>query len=309
MPRLVYVMGRGHSGSTVLDALLGNAGDATGIGELVSGMLRYDRPCSCGRTIQKCPFWRDVRRRVEAEDGIEWLEAARSIQSQAHLLRFPSTWFSSARHAATREIYAANQAVARAIADTAGVPVVVDSSKEFTRALFLAKHDPNARILHLIRSPHAVLGSLLHRIETDRGFPFLRRRYRSRTLEPLFMALAAVAWVVGNLLGELIAQIAPGRVRRVRYEDLCADTARILRTIGAFVDLDVDQVVAAVEGGERLPLGHKLAGNQMLREGSFLFEPERVAGRSLPWPYAVLTSVLTWPLLLGYGYTPTGRPW
>lgn len=72
-------------------------------------------------------------------------------------------------------------------------------------------------------------------------------------------------------------------------------------------ELDVDEVVAAVEGGERLPLGHKLAGNQMLRESTFVFEPERVAGRALPWPYALLTWVLTWPLLLRYGYAPTGR--
>lgn len=307
MSRLLYVMGRGHSGSTVLDALLGNAGDAAGIGELISGMLRYESSCSCGLTIEECPFWRDVRRRVKIESGIEWSEVAHCVQSQAHLLRFPASLLRSAQHMVTRETRAANQTIVGAIADVAEVTVVVDSSKEFTRALFLARHDRDARIVHLVRSPHAVLGSLLHRLETGRGFPFLRRRYRTRALEPLFMTMAATGWMVGNLLGELIARIAPGRVLRVRYEDLCASTARTLWAIGAFADLDMEQVVAAVEGGEQLPLGHKLAGNQMLRKGSFVFDPARVAGRSLPWPYGVLTSVLTWPLLLWYGYKPTLR--
>jgi hypothetical protein len=300
-------MGRGHSGSTVLDALLGNAEDTVGVGELVAGMLRYEEPCSCGRTIEECPFWGEVRQRIEGEGGLRWSEAARRIQAQAHLRRFPATLLGSAASTDVLESDAANQAVVEAISSVADVDVIVDSSKELTRALFLAKHDPEARIIHLVRSPHAVLASLAHRIETGRGFSFLRRRYRARALQPLFMAMAAMGWVIGNLLGELIARFAPGRVLRVRYEDLCEDTGETLRKIGEFAGLDLSRVVAAVGSGSRLALGHKLAGNQMLREGSFTFEPGRVAGRSLPRSYGVLASILTWPLLLKYGYTPSGR--
>lgn len=307
MARLVYVMGRGHSGSTVLDALLGNAGDAVGVGELVAGMLRYTELCSCGRSIEECAFWEEVRRRLESESGIPWSEAARRIQAQAHLRRFPATLTGSAESADVRELDAANRAIMVAISGVAGVDVIVDSSKELTRALFLAKHDPEARIVHLVRSPHAVLASLAHRIDTGRGFSFLRRRYRARALQPLFMTMAAAGWMIGNVLGELVARIAPGRVLRVRYEDLCEHTGETLRQIGEFADLDLSRVVTAVESGSRLALGHKLAGNQMLREGSFKFEPGRVAGRSLSRPYGILASIITWPLLLRYGYTATGR--
>ena len=53
---LVYVMSRGHSGSTILDSILRNRDNAFSMGEIVSGCLREDDICSCGHEIRGCPF-------------------------------------------------------------------------------------------------------------------------------------------------------------------------------------------------------------------------------------------------------------
>jgi len=305
--RLLYVMGRGHSGSTVLDALVGNAPRVVGVGELVAGMLRFSDVCSCGDTIEECEFWREVRRQFEVETDIPWSEAARLVKSQAHVSRFPGTLFAANDDGATARTCEANQAIVDAIAAVGDADVVVDSSKEFTRALLLARYAPAARILHLVRSPHQVLASLAHRMQTGQGFSFLRRRYRAPALTPLFMVMAASGWFVGNLLGELVRRAAPGRVLRVRFEDLCTDCEWTLDLVGAFADIDLYPVARAVARGEHLPLGHKLAGNQMRRDGTFVFEPARMESRDLSWPYVVVTSILTWPLLQAYGYSLSGR--
>ena len=64
----LYITGRGHSGSTILDILLGNSSQIESVGELLAGLSRADRePCSCGATMSDCGFWREVRSRVEAE--------------------------------------------------------------------------------------------------------------------------------------------------------------------------------------------------------------------------------------------------
>lgn len=303
--RLLYVMGRGHSGSTVLDALLGNAPGVAGVGELVSGMLRFEDVCSCGETIENCDFWRAVRRRFEHEIPGTWTEAARAVQSQAHLSRFPATLFDGQ---GGRAALTASAAITAAIGKTAGASVVVDSSKEFTRALLLARHDAQSRIIHLVRSPHQVLASLEYRIGMGRGFKFLRRRYGSRALTPLYMGMAAAGWLVGNLLGELVRRMAPSRILRVRYEDLCTDYRGTLDAIARFVEVDLQPVAEAVAAGRRLPLFHKLAGNQMRTEGTFVFDPSRRESRSLSACYAILASLITWPLLLAYGYGLDGRP-
>ena len=56
----LYIVGRPHSGSTILDILLGNGREVQGIGQLVSGMGKPDDLCACGCAIADCPFWRAV---------------------------------------------------------------------------------------------------------------------------------------------------------------------------------------------------------------------------------------------------------
>src|SRR5262245_54968891 len=75
----LYIMGRGRSGSTILDILLGNSSQIESVGELVFALSRADRDrCSCGLMLSHCFFWRQVRSRLEAE-GIAWDEACNML--------------------------------------------------------------------------------------------------------------------------------------------------------------------------------------------------------------------------------------
>src|SRR5689334_5532357 len=62
-PRLAYILGASHSGSTLLAMLLGAHPEACTVGQLGADTLddpvRYR--CSCGQPIRECGFWKDVR--------------------------------------------------------------------------------------------------------------------------------------------------------------------------------------------------------------------------------------------------------
>src|SRR5215218_1700745 len=137
----LYVMGRGHSGSTILDILLGGGAAVESVGELVSGLRRYDgkERCACGRPMRGCPFWAEVRRRFEAE-GHLWEDLVRESGA--------------------------------AISAAAGKPHVLDSNKETARGLFLLKYLPEARVVHLVRDPRGIAQSHRWRIREGRGFKF-----------------------------------------------------------------------------------------------------------------------------------------
>ena len=63
---VLYLMGMGRSGSTLLDILVGSHPDAVGTGELASlvgaGWSHAER-CACGLPASECPFWSVVRDR------------------------------------------------------------------------------------------------------------------------------------------------------------------------------------------------------------------------------------------------------
>ncbi|MCF8095788.1 MAG: hypothetical protein K9J79_10570 [Desulfobacteraceae bacterium] len=64
----LYIAGRGHSGSTMLDGMIGNADGVESVGELVSGMGRY-----------------------EEISGESWDNAVRASVRQAHIRNQPRT--------------------------------------------------------------------------------------------------------------------------------------------------------------------------------------------------------------------------
>lgn len=298
----IYIMGRGHSGSTVLDALLGNGTDVVGVGELAVAMDREDGTCGCGVSLEECPFWSSVRDAFENKTAVGWSRAARMTKRQAHVGRFLWTLRASADDSAVERLRRVTEGVADAIARVAGGTTIVDSTKEVTRALFLARFLPQARIIHLIRSPLSTLASHLQRIRSGAGFPFLRRRWRARWLEPFLMVLAAVNWVVGNALAGIVRRVAPSRVLRVRYEDLCERPDHELARIEDFAGRDLSPVRDAIRRDRTLPLGHKIAGNRMRKADEFRFQPDPGKGRRLPWHYDFLTRAIAWPMMLVHGY-------
>lgn len=73
-PKVIYVAGLSHSGTTLLDLACSSGGGALSLGELQNA-LRGDfeniatRTCSCGETTSDCAFWSPLL------DGLRYLDA------------------------------------------------------------------------------------------------------------------------------------------------------------------------------------------------------------------------------------------
>ena len=92
---VVYVMGVGRSGSTLLDIALGSHPRVESVGELknlVRGGWRENGYCACGSRVQECDFWARVdglwRRQVEGVD----LDAMAADMLDLLLLRKHRSW-------------------------------------------------------------------------------------------------------------------------------------------------------------------------------------------------------------------------
>lgn len=88
---LVIIASAGHSGSTLLDLLLGNHSQVSGVGEM-NRLTLYpgDRACACGRTIAECGYWNRVRETMGSAAGrggpVRWSEYHTDVPPQAPLL-------------------------------------------------------------------------------------------------------------------------------------------------------------------------------------------------------------------------------
>lgn len=245
-PQVIYIMGAGRSGSTVLGIALGNCEGVFYAGELDNWLVRAGMPQL--ETPERVRFWKEVRDALADPDGATALfgnEAQRAIERSPSLVGVHK-WLTRRRLSARYRTVAAD--LYKAITRVSGTERIVDTSHYPLRARELQRTGGiDLYILFLMRDPRSVVAS------------FGRRDVSQYTKSTLH---ANVYLWATHLLSLLVFLTHP-RERRlhVRYEDFIADPRAILRQI-----LDrVGAPTAELPDPAALAVGVPLQGNRVSR--------------------------------------------
>ncbi|PIB23016.1 sulfotransferase [Maribacter sp. 4G9] len=298
--KYIYITGRGRSGSTVIDAMLGNSKSIESVGELVSGMGRINAMCSCGKMMKDCNYWIEIRNDFESKFSKNWDEFSRDTVKSGHIKYFLSTLFSNSTF--YKVLAKDTQLFTKILLQGVGKKALLDSSKNPNRALFLAKFYSDSKIIHLVKHPDGVAASKYKFIGRGKGYKFLRRTYLNPKLAPLYMTVEAISWMVGNSMIGLIKWIKPDKVMIVKYEDFGSRPEFIFKKLSRFLDIDLTEIQNAVTNGHPLTFGHTIGGNGVRNEETFVFNTTKGKKRPMPAFYKLLIRIFCWPLMLLYGY-------
>jgi len=225
--RVLYIASLGHSGSTLLDILLGQHSLLQSLGEVLFIDEWFERQnlCSCGEIIQDCPFWSSV-----TEGHFKPLGG---IHSPDYPLR-------------STELF-------RSIQKYCGPRILVDSSKSRHRLKRLLE-DPRleVRIVHLVRNGLAVVHSL--------GISRARPGNREEIMTPATPIFKAVFrwWYRNRAIERLLEGLPSEDYVRIRYEDLCRYTERELSRALSLMNLSVEPNMLAPQ----LENTHNISGSR-----------------------------------------------
>lgn len=265
MTDLVYIMGHGYSGSTLLTVLLGAHPQIATIGEL--GIAEHAKQqttpeqflCSCRAPVRECEFWRRVRREM-AERGHDFdvwdseLEfrarggglsdvILRALQRGPVLETARSVGLQVVPHARRElaRVLSRIEALAEIVTGIEGGRIFLDSSKRPERAVFMRRIPSfDMRIIHLVRDGRAVSWSSM----------------KNLGLGP---EAAADSWIDDNQKSEQARRYFPrDRWMTLRHEDVCADPAGTLSRIYSFIGLPEGDGLPDFQGAE-----HHIIGNRM----------------------------------------------
>jgi hypothetical protein len=153
-PKVLYVLGAGRSGSTVLGVTLGNCDGIFFAGELDAWLPRSGEPQVGG--AERVGFWRGIREEVGPTELYGW-ETQRTLERSLSVLR-PHRW------AARRRLRGPYRRLAvdlyGAISRATGGMTIVDSSHYPLRARELqALEEIELYLLFLARDPQSVVAS------------------------------------------------------------------------------------------------------------------------------------------------------
>jgi hypothetical protein len=267
--QVTYVVGSSHSGSTLVALLADQHPDVASVGEVsVKRGIRWERrtgaqPCSCGLTIDNCPFWQDLFADVTAAGTPFTIERWRTDYRFEHpwldALLTRETSFTSVRRARglamrrlpvlgprNARIDRTNLAFIRAVLKRQGASVFLDTSKLLTRLTYLLDVPAlEIRVVRLVRDA--------------RGFAASAKR-RGESTER-----AARIWRNDQAAIDAFLAERPGlRIHLLRYEDLCARPVETLRALWAFCGVPEVEPKTVIQSSE-----HHILGNRMRMGGTF----------------------------------------
>jgi hypothetical protein len=270
--KVIYLMGAGHSGSTILGVTLGNCEGCFYAGEVEEWLVRAGQPQWGASDRQR--FWGEVTEQVDGR-GLFGTVVNRYVERSSAALR-PERWPARARMLKRYRRVCAE--LFGAIARTADARYVVDSSHFPLRARELEKAKGiELYLIFLVRDPQSVIDSNTRELSEHE---VAERRWRA-------LEMNANMWLT-QLLSILVFLRHP-RERRIflRYEDLVADPEGVLRQL-----LDTVGSNAAIPDLQALGIGAPLQGNRLIRTDTIALR------RSVP-------ASPRWSLLT----TLTQRPW
>ncbi len=274
----IYIVARGHSGSTLLELLLNGHPQVAAMGEIAKLSLQFGqdiRPwlgrCSCGERPGDCPVWSRIAADVREQFGVDLvndpfgfrvspvgLEEDYGLTAPVHWLVHHNHQFW--RYAAGRQLpllrhgaflatrhrrWAANRFfVADRFRQLHHAQAVVDNSKDPVGLWDLYEHRPaGTRVIFLTRG---VPGSVWSRVKRERQS----------------IATAAREWMrVNERTLRLLQRLPAEHWRHVRYEDLCADPQGLLEGLCRFLGLKFDPAMLDLGVKDQ----HTIGGNLIRR--------------------------------------------
>lgn len=238
---MIYVMGAGRSGSTILGVALGNCTGVFYAGELDAWLRRSGVPNFGGS--QRARFWESVRAEV---DGASLFgdQAWRCLEQSPALFRVHRRFFALQLR---RRYQGIAEDLYRTIAREAGADHIVDTSHYPLRAREMQRlGGVDLYIVYLVRDPQSVVASFNCR-DVD---------------QPSKSTVAANAYLWLTHLLSVWVFLRQPRDRRLflRYEDLLADPKGVLHRILEGIDVSASPPEATT-----LRTGIPFQGNRLLR--------------------------------------------
>ncbi|MDQ3857599.1 MAG: sulfotransferase [Actinomycetota bacterium] len=302
---VAYIGGYGRSGSTLLSLILGKIPGFVSVGELhriwERGLIGNEL-CGCGLPFRDCPFWHSVGEEAFGGwDSVDAHELARVRQTVIRRRSVPRFLFPTMFPDFSARVTSYSNHIERlylALANISQSSVIVDSSKVVTGALLLGwMRNIDPRVVHLVRDSRGTSFSWLR--QTVRPEVTNRVEYMD-TYSPRHTALN---WLLVNLSFHSVEHLRIDRLF-VRYESLVSSGQEELTRILDFLD--------AGEGADRSFLdrdyveigrAHTVAGNPLrFQQGVTPLRVDDEWRQKMDRRSRTLVLLLTWPLLLRYGY-------
>lgn len=255
--KVIYIAGNGHSGSTLLDIIIGSSPGLFSAGELgfITRDSIFDEYCSCGEMICKCPVWTSVVEKWLSQTDVTLKEYKQMRwefeRSKTTLKALKNSVFPSQRFL---RYCRSTLALYESIRDVTGKSIIVDSTKSPQRIAVLNKI-VDLKVIHICREAKGVLNSGKRSSKKDIKAGIEADLPARRT------GKALTEWVFVNLMTEIFCIGVPSK--KLKYK-------KYIKNLNYLEELDDAIKITA----NSFSAPHMLAGNVLRLKKNIIINPD-----------------------------------
>ncbi len=242
--KLLYIVGGGHSGSTLLDMLIGTAPEVMSLGEVYffesyqypdsdpKLYAVYSNMCACGAQFSACPFWRAVTQRLpERVQIIRYNTFADNLKIVWNMGSPLSPRFSCRLSPGDDNVLF--EAIEHVLQERGEFPLyLLDSSKDPRRLVRLIQRfgADQVVVIHLIRDGRGYVNSYAHAH---------KERVQVWGQKPQHVVVSAIKWILFNGLTRLYIKKHDLQSLHISYDLFCQHPLEYIESLNDFLSIHI----------------------------------------------------------------------
>lgn len=281
-PKVIFIISAGHSGSTLLDLLIGTLSDVVSTGELIwlpwqvwrDGKQCTATPkqdiCTCLKTFRECSVWSSVLRNISRQSGLDifnnpliynisFLRHKKYTSGMSYKYRilrklmktaiiYNKVWMTDMVLNTQRESIFNTLILYDSIAETLKTPFIVDSSKDILRTYAIWKQRPeDISVVLLYKDAKSYAASGKH--------------WNSEA--PIEKRLKEWLHIYQNSYVSILHKMVGCNILCVKYDDLAREPEMVRNTLANFIGTDCADSNFKINTKDM----HIVAGNPMRFKG------------------------------------------
>lgn len=261
---LIYLMGSGRSGSTILSVILGDNEHIETLGELhhLHHILSEGKECSCGKKVAVCPFWGEQLKKGTGEkyESANLYDPKEETKAEIEKHKYILPLWLGIKFKKEEKLVSATGELLHKISSSTKTKYLLDSSKYIARYL-LMKRMKNTRVksIFLVRDLRGVVLSFKKKVQTSQS--------------PL---KTIIYYLYVNMMGELVYLFGNKQdIIKVRYEDFMNAPDKVLVRLEKFLEVDFTNELNKMQTGQDFAIPHFIGGNRLVKADKIKFKGDK----------------------------------
>ena len=265
--KIIYIMGAGRSGSTLLDIILGNLDQCFSAGELNRYPKREGNPPDVVQ-IEKKVFWDKVKSDFESQFQFD---SYRDLSDLNSLYEYHSASIRNVFLNENSKQYASYMSYTlrfyEVLSNHVEEDYIIDSSKYPMRGYYLNKCFPGkVSFIYLKRKPSDVVKSF-------------KKKEIEQPSKNWFQANAYL--MIVNILSTVVCRLlmkSGCKCIEISYNDLTNDPVKTYESLGQALEIDTNKIITMYNDGIEYNVGYLFDGNRLRQETSVKLYSTSIAG-------------------------------